>query len=912
MSSLEQFVTRLVATPPAGSRVRLHLTLPLALAPTVGLPEALPPWLAAVLRAQGIERLATYQGRALQLWQQEQHLCLSVPTGGGRGVGRLLAMYHSLGTERHGRTLCIFPHKDRELAQLAKITAWNAHLPTEHRLTAAIYDGDTSKTERRVIKQSPPQILLTTPEMLHAGILAYHAGWRAFFQDLRVVVLADIQLCGGALGAHLAHLMQRLQRISAHYGAQPQYLITSAPIANLQDVAQTLTGQSCAVVSGEAFCRYAQSRILLEVHGNADSVLRDLVERLRAADAPPLVLTPNPADRQYQPAHAAFRTPHAVRSLVFQGVPSSLTRLHEYLSLLASNQAYSVSILILRDATPLERYLLCYPAVYQTLWLQDLGLYPSNPQIAQRHLLCAAAELALAPGEHYASTHGLGQLIPQLAATKALERRSPSGEWVAALRQPHRQVRLRAYEPAFAVIQQPDGRWLTQLPPAAAFRDCFEGAIYSYGGQTFHVERVVAEQRRILVRPIHTTSLTRGILTASVTEQRVEAAVTAETFRIAYGALVYTETRHAFERLDARSGVRTSVHALPESRRQVRTQGVWIDFPTPAATRSQPGRTAVHTLVHAILVALPLLLVDDATSIRGGIYDHQGGTGMEAVFVDEPAGGNGVSALIYRVHERVLRVGLHMLLHCDCDHGCPRCIAAQPCATCTHNTALERQAGIALLQSMLEEVVPTLEAVRPASTVEAAGPLSRDGRTSRHIYLSLTTQKSAEDVGGWQHKHLLGLGVAVTYDTQDKHYRVYTTETVEALLASLRQADLVIGFNLRDFDYQVLQPHAATPLATLPTLAILDEVQKNLGFRLSLSHLVHETLGIDRPDDSRRTLDWFREGERDRIAQHCRRDVELLRALVQHGTTTGSLLYRDHSGKRGALQVQWQFAEDDG
>ena len=109
--------------------------------------------------------------------------------------------------------------------------------------------------------------------------------------------------------------------------------------------------------------------------------------------------------------------------------------------------------------------------------------------------------------------------------------------------------------------------------------------------------------------------------------------------------------------------------------------------------------------------------------------------------------------------------------------------------------------------------------------------LTQERQRPRHIYLSLTTQKSAEDVGGWQHKHLLGLGVAVTYDTQDKRYRVYTTETVEALLASLCQADLVIGFNLRDFDYQVLQPYATASLATLPTLALLDEVQQGLGFR---------------------------------------------------------------------------------
>jgi DEAD/DEAH box helicase domain-containing protein len=299
-------------------------------------------------------------------------------------------------------------------------------------------------------------------------------------------------------------------------------------------------------------------------------------------------------------------------------------------------------------------------------------------------------------------------------------------------------------------------------------------------------------------------------------------------------------------------------------------------------------------------------------NIRGGVYNDQKGAGLQAVFVDASAGGNGVSAFLYRAHERVLRVGLQMLLHCDCDHGCPQCIAEPPCATCTHDATLQRQAGIALLQRLLEEVVPPLEKITPARADTATATVPQSQRAARHIYLSLTTQKSAEDVGGWQHKHLLGLGVAVTYDTQDKRYRVYTTETVEALLASLRQADLVIGFNLRDFDYQVLQPYATIPLATLPTMALLDEVQQGLGFRVSLSHLVHATLGLNRPDDSLHTLDWFRQGQRDRVAEHCRRNIELLQALVHHGITTGSLFYCDHSGERRALPVHWQFAEYDG
>ena len=139
---------------------------------------------------------------------------------------RLLAMYQSLAVEQRGHALYIFPSKPRALAQSSAFATWNAALAPEHRLSVAMYDGDTPGTERRAIKQALPRLVLTTPEMLHMGILAYHGGWRAFFQELRYVVLADVQLAVGAFGAHLAHLLRRLHRLAHHYGAQPQYLLT--------------------------------------------------------------------------------------------------------------------------------------------------------------------------------------------------------------------------------------------------------------------------------------------------------------------------------------------------------------------------------------------------------------------------------------------------------------------------------------------------------------------------------------------------------------------------------------------------------------------------------------------------------------------------------------------------------------
>ena len=905
--SIEVFLARLTTDPALGSLIRTHGTLLPGQVLDHELPAAFPPWLTTLACTQGIARLTGFQLQALDCLRQGQHVCLMAPTGAGRGVVRLLAMYQSLAVGQRGHALYIFSSKPRALAQSSAFATWNAALAPEHRLSVAMYDGDTPGTERRAIKQALPRLVLTTPEMLHTGLLAYHGGWRAFFQELRYVVLADVHLGAGAFGVHLAHLLRRLHRLAQHYGAQPQYLLTSAPLANMAEVAHMLTAQVCTVVSGEARRTQPQSRLLLASRDDPVSLCRTLIARQQEAGIESLVLAPGRLvphlhdlgiDQAF-PHHAPVAAMRArtYQSLICLGLPEALTWLHDTLAWLASGALPSLSLLVLHGQTPLERFILRYPAVYEAPWLQHLALYPSNPPLARYHLHCAAAELGLAAGERYGGIHGVGEIIHQLADAQAITRHTTSGTWVARERGPHRRASLRTYEPAVTVAHALDGRFLSRWTSERAFRDGFEGAVYTDEHGTWRVERVMAERRRILVHPMQADYVTRGRIRTTVTEQSIAASVVRDAWRITSGSCVYTETLAAYERLDPHTGVCHSVHILPQRPRQFSTQGVWLraaEAPEPAL---YPAQEAWHTLVHAVLAGLPLLLLSDANCLRGGVY--QDTDGVAAVFSDAQAGGNGACAFLYQAHERLLRLALQILLNCDCTDGCRRCLAMQRCDTCESESRVQRQAGIHLLQRLLGETVPTFTSV-------AADSAPQRVQLPRHLYLTLSTQKSAEDVGGWQHKHLLGLGVAVTYDTREGQYNVYTAETVASLLTSLREADLVIGFNTRDFDYQVLQPYSEAPLATLPTLAVLDAVQHTLGFRLSFRHLVQETLGIERPDDSLRTLQWYQEGDRERIVQQGCRDLELLRALVRYGASTGTVLYRDAAGVRTTIPVHWQ------
>ncbi len=957
MLSLESFVSQLTHAPPAESVVQSSVTLPPLQDASRNFPPHFPVWLRTLLGSQDIERLTEWQWETLQLLQQGHHVCLATPAGSGRGIARLLAMYQSLGIDRRGHGLFIFPHKQRELAQLSTILIWNDQLAPEHRLGAEIYDGDTPSSQRRTIRLSVPQLLLTTPEMLHAGILAYHGGWRTLLQGLRYVVVVDVHMCVGALVTHLAHVLRRLHRLARHYGAQPQYLLTSSPLANPEPIAQALTGRSCMLVTGKTWRRQSQSHVLIETNRDLTTIGRALLERHRAAGLAVVVFEPQRTRLEHaqgamphkysqssfselpivtpeepltpESYHSAERRllqdggtamvlpdhvpltavrPSAVRSVIFLGLPPSLLYLHDYLSLLANGCTPSMSILVLQGRTPLECYLLRHPDMYQKQWVQGLPLAFTNAHIVRQHLRCAAAELALKAGESYAGLPNLDDFIKERVSDQALTPRTASQQWITSQQRPHRGVNLRWYERPAALINRRDGRVLTRLSRARALRLCFEGGQYIHGhGGMFHVEQTDDDHHRIVVIPELSRLSTRGLFRTTVDEKRLASAIIKDPYRLTFGTLDYTESLQAVEHLELHSQARQRVEMVSGKERHIHTQGVWLDFHDNMLSARPQDPSALHVLVHAILSALPLVCHCEPEDIRGGVYSKEeaGRTRLGVRFVDAHRGGSGLSACLYELHEEVLNAALSLLLQCNCAHGCSQCVAEKRCDTCKGEERLDRQAGITLLQRILGRMSPSLEKLTSL-------PESARDHSARHLYLCLTTQKSAEDVGGWQHKHLLGLGLAMTYDSHDQSYRVYSAKTVEHLVTSLRRARLIIGFNTRDFDYQVLQPYTDAHLPTLATCAILDDVQQALGYRLNLKHLVHETLDFDRPDDSLETLSWYREGDTERLIQSCRRDIDLLRALIHHGGATGTLNYRDRSGTQKTLPVSWQQIKDDG
>jgi DEAD/DEAH box helicase domain-containing protein len=177
------------------------------------------------------------------------------------------------------------------------------------------------------------------------------------------------------------------------------------------------------------------------------------------------------------------------------------------------------------------------------------------------------------------------------------------------------------------------------------------------------------------------------------------------------------------------------------------------------------------------------------------------------------------------------------------------------------------------------------------------------------VFFDLETQRSAEEVGGWHNAHLMRVALAVVFDAREERFHAFGEKEVPALLERLAAADLVVGFNVRRFDYAVLRGYTERDLERLPTFDLLDAVHARLGFRDSLGHLATETLGEEKSGDGLAAIGWFREGRSDDLRRYCERDVALLRDLFRFGLEHGFLLFRTRGGERVRLPAPWSLAE---
>ena len=213
-------------------------------------PDEVDPRLRDVLAARGITQLYTHQADAIAHALARRHVVVTTPTASGKTLCYNVPVLNAVLRDPSARALYLFPTKALAQDQLAELHQLANEISRRESLELGVftYDGDTPQDARRAIR-GRAHVVLSNPDMVHAGILPHHPRWAKLFENLRYVVIDELHAYRGVFGSHLTNVLRRLRRVCRHYGSDPTFICSSATIANPRDLAEALVEQPFEIVA---------------------------------------------------------------------------------------------------------------------------------------------------------------------------------------------------------------------------------------------------------------------------------------------------------------------------------------------------------------------------------------------------------------------------------------------------------------------------------------------------------------------------------------------------------------------------------------------------------------------------------------------------------------------------------------
>ncbi|MFH1058881.1 MAG: DEAD/DEAH box helicase [Pseudomonadota bacterium] len=920
-------------------------------------PAELPPALARALAGQGIVSLYSHQARALKLARAGRDLVAATPTASGKTLVYALPVLERLLQDPSAKALFLFPLKALEQDQLQALNAlaFTAGLGP----VAAVYDGDTPPAARKRLRENPPPILISNPDMLHLGVCAYPQAWEAFLKNLRWVVIDEVHTYRGVFGSHVAQVLRRLMRLARAQGARPQFVLSSATIANPGQHAEALTGRSfapeqiiaqsgapaagrrfalvnplgaastaaghllaAAVRSGLSAICFTRSRLHTELIQawitRSQPDLKNRIAGYRAGFLPE-------ERRRIEHALAQGRLAGVVTTSALEmgidiggldvcilvGYPGSQIRTWQRGGRVGRAGRESL-ICLVAEPDALDQYFLNHPREFFDRPVEAAVLDPDNPYVVGPHLLCAAAEQPLLPDDGFFDLDRHAATVAELEGRGELLRDAEGRRLFASRKRPQRLVDLRGAGESFAILG-PGGKVVGSLDGVRVFKEGYPGAIYLHQTVSYQVRDLDFTMKRVNVAPRTADYYTRA-------RSDKETEIIEETgrrpvanFLVRQGRLKVTETVTGYERRRLSGGELLGVFPLDLPPLIFESYGLWIDIDDAVRRRVEAaGRHfmgSIHALEHAAISLMPLVVLCDRGDLGGISIPLHPQTRKAAVFIyDGVPGGVGLAEAGFEHIEDLLERVEGLLEACPCEEGCPACVHSPKCGS--GNKPLDKDGALLLTRILLGRVDLSAAACAEEPAPLAAAPeiiVRRADDGLRTVVFDLETQRLANEVGGWQNSHLMRISVGVAYDSARDEFISFSEREANKLIALLGQAELVIGFNCKRFDYAVLGAYTAQDLKRLPTLDLMEDVTACLGHRLSLQALGEATLNAAKSADGLQAVAWWREGRMEELTAYCQQDVKLTRDLFRHGQEHGHLLFERKEKGLMRVPVDWSW-----
>ncbi len=716
------------------------------------LAEPLPDPLESYLSNRGI-RLYSHQCAAIDAIREGGSVILTTATASGKSLAFNLPVFERLARYPGDTALYLYPTKALTNDQLKGIREIECYTGIDTR--SAVYDGDTPRSQRSRIRERS-RIVLSNPHELHQ-VLPWLDKWKRFFSGLRFVVIDEAHRYRGVEGSHLACLLRRLLRIARLHGGAPQFILSTATVANPGEFASRLCGRAVTVIGDDGSPR-GEKHVLLynpfaenSHEGSTHREARDLLAACIGHDLQALCFTKSRKQAEllalqtrealrgtghHGAAVAAYRagylpetrreleanlTQGHIRGLVstnalevgidvgsldaviIAGYPGSLMSTWQQAGRAGRRAGASIAALVAFH-NPLDQFLMHHPDALIGPPGEHAIIDLANPYIVAGHLLCAAAEAPLT-AEDAARYFGsdAGEIAGALEESRLLK--TSRGRWIYAGRGRATEAVCIGSGSGETYRVMCSGKVLETMDRAQAYREAHPGAIFLHRGETYMVRNFDTEAHRIHLRKEETDLSTEARTTI---DARIIAGRCHRDFGDAvlwFGDVEVEEhtTSYRVKRYDRVIGI----EPLDLPPMKFGTRALWCTLPEQVCERLAGERLDIagglHGAEHALIGIMPFHVLCDRRDIGGFSAAWFPSTGAPTILVyDGVAGGIGLAEKGFALFEAIAASALAVVRECPCDDGCPGCIYSPKCGN--DNQPLDKQATEVILAEIVSRL----------------------------------------------------------------------------------------------------------------------------------------------------------------------------------------------------------------
>ncbi|MGG2483632.1 MULTISPECIES: DEAD/DEAH box helicase [Brevibacillus] len=702
-------------------------------AATVPFPDDLDPRIRGALAGRGIPSLYTHQETSFRHAREGKHIVAVTPTASGKSMCYHLPVLQTLTENPEARALYLFPTK--ALAQDQKSELHELIDEMGLSIKSDTYDGDTPAQIRQTIRKAG-NIVITNPDMLHSAILPHHTKWVSFFEHLKYIVIDELHTYRGVFGSHVANVIRRLKRICAFYGSSPQFICTSATIANPRELAEQLTEENVVLVDNNGapagkkhFIFYNPPVVNKQLNIRRSSTLeaRDITELFLTNGIQTILFARSRVrveillkylqelikrklgEKTIQGYRGGY-LPSQRRAIekglrqgdiigvvstnalelgvdigqlqvcVITGYPGSVASTWQQAGRAGRRQGESVVVLV-GSSTPLDQYVIQHPEYFFERSPESARINPDNLIILVDHIKCAAYELPFSKGDRFGRAE-IMEILEFLTEEQILHHAKGKWFWMNDSFPAHN-ISLRSASQENVVIidisERGNERVIGEMDRFSSMTLLHDEAIYLHQGTQYQVEKLDYEEKKAYVREVQVDYYTDANLAVQLRVLEEDQTRRAAETEFAYGEVTVNAMATIFKKIkfETHENIGSGPIHLPEE--ELHTNAAWLSFSEQVLDvvgKSEVERGLVG-LAHVLQHVAPLFVMCDRMDLHVIPQRKAIHSGAPTIFLyDRYPGGIGLSEQVYKEMDTILARAEELILSCPCESGCPSCVGA--------------------------------------------------------------------------------------------------------------------------------------------------------------------------------------------------------------------------------------------